>query len=155
MKGHFLTNSLLGYWRQRAKARALKKEDGKVGGVSICILLAEDVYEDEQCGVFLSIAPLRQGHLLVVPRHEADHWIDLTEEEAGHCFKIAQRLGKVLMRAFKPRKIGLMIAGLEVPHAHVHVVPIQDESDLDFTKAKEASQESLAETAQIIRQNME
>jgi histidine triad (HIT) family protein len=59
------------------------------------------------------------------------------------------------MRAFKPRKIGLMIAGLEVPHAHVHVVPIQDESDLDFTKAKEASQESLAETAQIIRQNME
>ena len=113
------------------------------------------VYEDEQCGVFLSIAPLRQGHLLVVPRHEADHWIDLTEEEAGHCFKIAQRLGKVLMRAFKPRKIGLMIAGLEVPHAHVHVVPIQDESALDFTKAKEASQESLAETAQIIRQNME
>ena len=113
------------------------------------------VYEDDLCGVFLSIAPLREGHALVVPRREADHWIDLSEEEAAHCFSVAKKIGAAQMKAFGPRKIGLMIAGLEVPHAHIHVVPIFDESDLDFAKAKEAGSEALAAAAEAIRKNLD
>lgn len=109
------------------------------------------VYEDDKCGVFLSIAPLREGHALIVPKAEVDHWLDLSEEDALHCFAVARRVGKALMKVFKPRKIGLMIAGLEVPHAHIHAVPIMEESDLDFSRAGRAGAEELAKTAAALR----
>ncbi len=109
------------------------------------------VYEDDMGGVFLSIAPLTPGHALVVPRQEVDHWLDLSSEQLKWCMETAQRVGKAQMKAFKPRKIGLMIAGLEVPHTHVHVIAMQDESDLDFSHAKQADPEALASAAQAIR----
>ena len=112
------------------------------------------VYEDEVCGAFLSIEPLREGHVLVVPRTEADHWLDLSEEESAHCFSVARRIGQALMKTYNPVKIGLMIAGLEVPHAHIHVVPIMNESDLDFRNAEKASAEELAAAAEKIRKNI-
>ena len=110
------------------------------------------IYEDDKCGVFLSIAPLREGHALIVPKAEVDHWLDLSEEDALHCFAVARRVGKALMKVFKPRKVGLMIAGLEVPHAHIHAVPIMEESDLDFRCAKNAGPEELAKTAAALRE---
>lgn len=112
------------------------------------------VYEDDKCGAFLSIAPLRPGHLLVVPRREIDHWLDLEAEEAAHLFAVAQRLGRVLQETFQPRKVGLMIAGLEIPHAHLHLVPIESEADLDFANARPASAEELAQVAARIREHL-
>ena len=93
------------------------------------------VWRDNHCAAFLSIAPLRAGHTLVVPREEVDHWIELDPAVMGHLTKVAQTIGKALEAAFSPAKVGLMIAGLEVPHVHLHVVPIDGVHDLDFGNA--------------------
>lgn len=98
-------------------------------------LPARFVYQDDRCAAFLSIAPLRPGHVLVVPRAEVDHWIDLEPELAGHLMQVAQLVGKGQMLAFAPHRVGMMIAGFEVPHVHVHVVPIDGMNDLDFANA--------------------
>lgn len=95
-------------------------------------LTARFVWKDESCVVFLSIRPLRPGHALVVPRAEIDHWIDLDAGLLDHLFATAQAVGKAQMAAFKPARIGVVVAGLEVPHCHIHVVPIRGVHDLDF-----------------------
>src|SRR6185295_4757116 len=101
---------------------------------------------------FLSIHPLRPGHTLVVPRAEVDHWIDLDPKLAAHLMGVSQTISKVLQKAFSPVKVGLMIAGLEVPHTHIHLVPIRDIHDLDFDKQdKNAKPEDLDKAAETIR----
>ncbi|MDX2344478.1 MAG: HIT family protein [Acidimicrobiia bacterium] len=89
------------------------------------------VWKDELCVAFLSINPLAAGHTLVVPRQEVDHWIDLDPDLASHLMAVSQKLGLALNLGFKPKRIALMIAGLEVPHTHLHVVPIEGIHDLD------------------------
>ena len=93
------------------------------------------VWTDDRCVAFMSINPLQRGHVLVVPRAEVDHWIDLDDELAGHLMSVSRRLGNAVQRAFAPERVGLMIAGFEVPHTHVHVVPMFGISDLDFANA--------------------
>jgi len=93
------------------------------------------VYRDERCAAFLTIAPLTPGHTLVVPEAEVDHWIDLDEDLAAHLMVVAQRVGRALDATFNPKKVAVIIAGLEVPHAHLHVVAIESERDLDFRSA--------------------
>ncbi|HSS92979.1 MAG TPA: HIT family protein [Candidatus Dormibacteraeota bacterium] len=93
---------------------------------------ARFVWKDDLCVVFLSNRPLRPGHSLVVPRKEVDHWIDLDADLLAHLANVAQWIGRAQMAGFKPARIGLMVAGLEVPHAHFHVVPIRAAHDLDF-----------------------
>ena len=93
------------------------------------------VWRDDLCVAFLSIAPMRAGHTLVVPIAEVDHWIDLEPATAAHLMTIAQQIGKAQMRAFGTARVGLIIAGLEVPHTHLHVVPIDSEADLRFDRA--------------------
>lgn len=95
-------------------------------------LPARFVWKDERCVVFLSNRPLRPGHALVVPREEIDHWIDLESSLLGHLAETAQAIGRAQMAGFKPERIGMMLAGLEVPHCHFHVVPIRGLHDLDF-----------------------
>jgi histidine triad (HIT) family protein len=95
-------------------------------------LPARFVWKDDLCVVFLSNRPLRPGHALVVPRQEVDHWIDLDTSLLAHLTTVAQSIGKAQMAGFKPARIGLMLAGLEVPHVHFHVVPIRGVHDLDF-----------------------
>jgi histidine triad (HIT) family protein len=95
-------------------------------------LPARFVWKDESCVAFLSIRPLRPGHALVVPRAEIDHWLDLDAALLRNLFGTAQSVGKAQMAAFKPARIGVMLAGLEVPHCHIHVVPIRGVHDLDF-----------------------
>ena len=95
-------------------------------------LPARFVWKDDRCVVFLSNRPLRPGHSLVVPREEIDHWLDLEPDVLAHLTATAQAIGKAQMRAFKATRIGMMLAGLEVPHVHFHVVPIRDVHDLDF-----------------------
>src|ERR1700686_2306273 len=95
-------------------------------------LPARFVWKDESCVAFLSIRPLRPGHALVVPRAEIDNWLDLDAALLGRLFETAQSVGEAQMAAFKPVRIGVMLAGLEVPHCHIHVVPIRGVHDLDF-----------------------
>jgi histidine triad (HIT) family protein len=95
-------------------------------------LPARFVWKDELCVAFLSNRPLRPGHALVVPRAEVDHWVDAEPNLLAHLMQAAQVIGKAQMAAFKPNRIGMMIAGLEVPHLHLHVVPIRGVHDLDF-----------------------
>lgn len=110
------------------------------------------VWKDDLCAVFLSIAPLRPGHALVVPRAEVDHWIDLPADTAAHLMTVAQKIGKAQQEAFEPQRIGLMIAGFEVPHVHVHVVPIEGMADLDFSNAdSRATGAALEDAAQRLR----
>ena len=93
------------------------------------------VWRDERCVGFLSINPLRTGHALVVPIEEVDHWLDLDPDLNSHLMAVSQHIGQAQMAAFSPTRVGLMIAGLEVPHVHLHVVPIDGVHDMDFANA--------------------
>jgi histidine triad (HIT) family protein len=93
------------------------------------------VWRDERAVAFLSIAPLKPGHTLVVPVEEIDHWLDVPPELMAHLTRVAQQIGQAMQHAFGPEKVGLMIAGLEVRHVHLHLVPIHTLGDLDFAKA--------------------
>ncbi len=93
------------------------------------------VHRDDECVAFLSIAPIRPGHTLVVPTAEVDHWVDLDTDLLAHLMQVARRIGQAQMSAFSPARIGLIVAGMEVPHAHIHVIPIDRESDLHFENA--------------------
>jgi histidine triad (HIT) family protein len=95
-------------------------------------LPARFVWQDEEAVAFLSNRPLRPGHTLVVPRLEVDHWLDVDPRILSHLTEIAQVIGRAQMAVFKPARVGMMIAGLEVPHLHIHVVPIRGMQDLDF-----------------------
>ncbi|NNC74685.1 MAG: HIT family protein [Acidimicrobiia bacterium] len=109
------------------------------------------VWQDEVCTAFLSINPLARGHALVVPRVEIDHWLDLDAVTVAHLFAVAGDVGRAQQRAFGADRIGLMIAGLEVPHTHLHVVPIEGVHDLDFSKANPSpSPEDLDAAASAI-----
>jgi histidine triad (HIT) family protein len=93
------------------------------------------VWRDDRCVAFLSIAPLRPGHVLVVPRDEVEHWVDVDPDLWAHVMAVSQTIGGALNQAYAPEKVGLMLAGLEVPHVHVHLVPINGVHDLDFSGA--------------------
>lgn len=98
-------------------------------------LPARFVWKDEACVAFLSINPLRPGHTLVVPREEIAHWIDLDLGTWEHLNRVAKAIGVAIDRAYRPAKVGLMLAGLEVPHVHIHLVPMDGVHDLDFANA--------------------
>ena len=98
-------------------------------------LPAHFVWQDEQCVAFLSINPLRPGHTLVVPRAEADHWIDLDDAAAAALLRVARIIARAQQAVYRPAKVGLLIAGLEVAHVHLHVSPIDRMGDLDFEQA--------------------
>ncbi len=105
------------------------------------------VYRDDTCVAFLSIDPLSPGHTLVVPIAEIDHWIDLDADLATHLMLVAQRVAKAIDTVYQPKKVGLMIAGLEVPHVHLHVTQVNSVTDLDFANARRADDSDLAVTA--------
>jgi len=116
-------------------------------------LPAHFVWKDDVCVGFLSIAPLKPGHTLVVPRAEVDHWLDLEPDVVAHLARVSQSIGKALQRAYDPVKVGSVILGLEVPHVHVHVAPIWTPTDLDFHNAKAGTpQEELAREAGTVRE---
>jgi len=93
------------------------------------------VHRDELCVAFMSINPLAPGHTLVVPIDEVDHWVDLSVELAAHLFAVAHRIGRAQQQAFACDRIGLIIAGYEVPHTHLHVIPTRHMGHLNFANA--------------------
>jgi histidine triad (HIT) family protein len=93
------------------------------------------VWRDDLCVAFMSINPLRPGHVLVVPVEELDHWLDCPPELRNHLMDVSSLIGRAISTVHTPEKVGLMIAGLEVPHLHIHLVPIDTVHDLDFSNA--------------------
>ncbi|WP_420626307.1 HIT family protein [Candidatus Poriferisodalis sp.] len=110
------------------------------------------VWRDELCAGFLSINPLSPGHTLVAPIAEIDHWLDVPLELQAHLFDVSRRIGEAQMRALRPERIGLVIAGFEVPHCHIHVCPVNSMADMNFARALPmAGPEDLARPAEAIR----
>lgn len=105
------------------------------------------VWRDERAVAFLTIAPITRGHALVVPVDEVDHWIDLDTDLTAHLMEVAREVGRAQMRAFRPRRIGMIVAGLEVPHCHLHVIPIDTEADLSFSKADHSPDPAVLDEA--------
>lgn len=110
------------------------------------------VWRDDRSVAFMSINPLRAGHVLVVPRDEVDHWLDCPADLRDHLMGVSQEIGKAIQKVHAPARVGLMIAGLEVPHLHLHLVPIDHVTDLDFANAATSvDRESLEQEAASIR----
>lgn len=94
------------------------------------------VAEDDRFFAFLDINPVAEGHVLVIPKREVDYIFDLSDEETAAMHIFAKRVAKALKAAMPCRKVGMAVIGLEVPHAHIHLVPMSKEGDLDFTREK-------------------
>ena len=110
------------------------------------------VWSDDESVAFLSINPVSPGHTLVVPRAEIDPWLDLDPELAAHLMVLSRKIGLAQMRAFDAPRVGLVIAGLEVPHCHLHVMPMRSESDLHLANgASNVDPEELAANAEKLR----
>jgi histidine triad (HIT) family protein len=93
------------------------------------------VWRDDDVVAFLTIAPIRPGHTLVVPVAQIDQWTDVPADLWARVGDVQHAVGRALMAAFRPERVGVMVAGLEVPHCHVHLVPIDTEGDLSFANA--------------------
>lgn len=109
------------------------------------------VAEDNEFFAFLDIAPLQKGHTLVVPKREVDYFFDLSDEEIGRMQIFAKHVAVAIKKAIPCVKVGQAVLGLEVPHAHVHLVPMQSEKDLNFANKKlELSPEEMKAIADSI-----
>ena len=114
------------------------------------------VAEDEEFFAFLDINPVAKGHTLVIPKAEVDYLFDIDDPKLGRMMAFAKRVARAQEAAIPCKRVGLAVMGLEVPHAHIHLVPITKESDMYFGGKKlNLSQEELAEIAQCIREKFE
>jgi len=94
------------------------------------------IAEDDKFYAFLDISPMAKGHTLVVPKQETDYIFDLDDDMLGEMVKFSKRVAKAIEKAISCKRVGVMVIGLEVPHAHIHLVPIQREGDLNLTNPK-------------------
>lgn len=110
------------------------------------------VYQDDDIVAFLTIEPMTQGHTLVVPRAEIDQWQNLEPAVFGRVMEVSQLIGRAVCKAFDADRAGVIIAGLEVPHLHVHVFPARDLADFGFANVdRNPSPESLDEAQTKIK----
>ena len=109
------------------------------------------VYRDELCVAFMTINPITAGHVLVVPIDEVDEWTDLPSELSSHLFKVAARISEAQKVAFKCARIALIIAGYEIPHCHLHLIPSNSMADLNFENAVASSnRDDLEQSSTLI-----
>ncbi len=119
-------------------------------------IFCHKILENEHFLAFLDVAPLAVGHTLVIPKKETDYIFDLPDADLAALFVFAKQVAKAVEAAVPCRRIGIAVIGLEVPHAHVHLVPIESADDLNFTQPKMVvSAEDLAATATAIRAKLE
>lgn len=114
---------------------------------------AAKVWEDQNFLAFLSIEPINPGHTLVIPKKHIDYVFDMEDSQLGKLFIACKPIAGALKEVFKPLsgKIGIMVAGQEVPHVHVSLIPTNHEGDLSFARAKHASFEELQNNAEKIK----
>ena len=109
--------------------------------------------ENDRFYAFLDINPIAKGHTLVVPKHEVDYLFDLDDDELADMIVFAKRVAKAIRAAYPCRKVGMAILGLEVNHAHIHLIPLQSEGDMDFRREKlQLTAEEMEEIAHRIRE---
>ena len=114
------------------------------------------VAEDEQFYAFLDINPLAKGHTLVIPKREVDYFFDLEDDEIAAMQVFAKRVATAIKKAYPCIKVGQAVLGLEVPHAHIHLVPMQSEKDMLFTNPKlKLTAEEFKEIANRINKDLE
>jgi len=115
-------------------------------------LPAQIIAEDEQYIAFLDIMPLVKGHVLVVPKREVSYIFDLEPSELAGLHLFAQQVAKAMDKTLTCTRIGMAVIGLEVPHVHIHLVPLRTVDDINFTRPKlKLTEQELAETADLIR----
>ena len=114
------------------------------------------VAESENFFAFLDINPVAKGHTLVIPRREVDYIFDMDDEELAEYQVFAKRVATALKKAFPCRKVAQVVLGLEVPHAHIHLIPMNSEADVDFRRDKlKLSEEEFKQIAEAIRNGFE
>ena len=112
--------------------------------------------ESEKFYAFLDINPVAKGHTLVIPRREVDYIFDMDDEELAEYQVFAKRVATALKKAFPCRKVAQVVLGLEVPHAHIHLIPMNSEADVDFRRDKlKLSEEEFKQIAEAIRNDFE
>lgn len=113
------------------------------------------VAENENYYAFLDINPVAKGHTLVIPKHEVNYMFDLSEEEYAGLWDFARKVAIALEKAVPCKRIGVAVLGLEVPHCHIHLVPLNQEGDLNFSKEKlTLPADEMAAIAQSIAEKM-
>ena len=111
------------------------------------------IAEDENYYAFLDINPLAKGHTLVIPKMETDYIFDIEDEQLGGLIVFAKKVGKAVESVINCKRIGVTVIGLEVPHAHIHLIPLNTLYDMDFKQPKlKLTNDELAETAEKIRE---
>lgn len=117
---------------------------------------AEIIAEDESYIAFLDISPLVKGHVLVVPKKEVDYIFNLDETTLAGLFVFAKKVANAIDKTIECTRVGVAVIGLEVPHTHVHLVPLRTMDDINFTRPKlKPSKEELAATALLIRAGLD
>ncbi|MEE0363163.1 MAG: HIT family protein [Prevotella sp.] len=112
--------------------------------------------ESDKFYAFLDINPLVKGHTLVIPRREVDYIFDLDDDELAEMVVFAKQVAAAIKKAFPCRKVGMAVLGLEVPHAHIHLIPMQTEKDMNFANPKlKLADDEMAAVAARIRENFE
>ncbi len=112
------------------------------------------VAENEKFFAFLDINPIQQGHVLVIPKIETDYLFDLEDDTLTGINLFAKKIAIALKKAIPCQRIAVLVLGMEVPHAHIHLIPISRESDLDIRKKMVATSEELANVAKKIREKL-
>lgn len=114
---------------------------------------AAKVWENEEFLAFLSIAPINPGHTLAIPKKHVDYIFDLDEETLGKLLVVSKPVAQAIKQAFSPKtgKVGIMVAGGEVAHVHLHLIPMDTERDLTFDRQKSASLEEIQQNSEKIK----
>lgn len=112
------------------------------------------IAEDDRFFAFLDINPVQPGHTLIVPKHEVDYIFDLDDEELAAMTVFAKKIARAIHAWSQCIKVGVTVIGLEVPHAHIHLVPMKQEGDLNFAKKSNPTQEDLAAIAEGIKAHL-
>lgn len=115
---------------------------------------AHKILEDENYLAFLDLRPVNPGHTLVIPKKEIDYVFDLEDSLLSGLTLFAKKVARAIKLAFPCKKVGIAVVGIEVPHTHIHLIPLNAVGDLDFKRAKSATQEELASAAEKIKANL-
>lgn len=113
------------------------------------------IAEDDEFFAFLDINPVNWGHTLIVPKRETDYIFDIEDAELGRMMVFAKRVARAIKEALPCRKVGVTVLGLEVPHAHIHLVPLKNEGDMNFSsKISDPDPEKMKQIAEAIKANL-
>jgi histidine triad (HIT) family protein len=116
---------------------------------------AHKLREDDRFLAFLDVRPIRAGHALVIPKQEIDQLFDLPDDLLAEILVFARPVANAIREETGAARVGVAVVGVEVPHAHVHLVPLDDVNDIDFRRARAADQDDLADMAQRLRARIE